>query len=338
MSVLIIDDSAVMRRLIRAALATDRRLLVVGEAADPIEARGKIKALNPDVLTLDVEMPRMNGLEFLERLMRLRPMPVVMVSSLTMTGSAAAIEALSLGAIDCVGKPSDPRETCSFGDIAERIIAAAGARLRTAGSRPHSVSDTPYSPDGRVVLIGASTGGVEALDTVLGGFPANCPPTLIAQHMPAPFLASFARRLNDRIRPSLCLARDGQTIGPGEIVLAPGGTTHLELTSTSPVRCRIVEAANAAGHRPSVDVLFRSARHSASSVLAVLLTGMGRDGAEGMAELRRAGARTLVQDKESSVVWGMPRVALELGAAEDVVPLTGMARAILSRCGTTPRT
>lgn len=339
--VLIVDDSATLRRLLRSALEADPRIRVVGDAADPLDAREKIKALNPDVLTLDVEMPRMNGIEFLDRLMRLRPMPVVMVSTLTRRGSAAAIEALSLGAVDCIGKPAQADGGAFLADLPDRVVAAASARVRLrSGSGDVTSSGTAAAPGGfspadRIVLIGASTGGVDALERVLSGLPANCAPTFITQHMPDMFLASFARRLDGRVAPRVSLAKDGAAVGAGEVVIAPGGATHLELAPGSGVRCRLVTGERISGHRPSVDALFLSALSSARRIVAAVLTGMGRDGAEGMRMLRAEGARCFVQDEETSVVYGMPRAALAAGGAERALPLDAIAGEIvaLTRAG-----
>ena len=309
--VLIVDDSLTIRSLMKARLSEDPRIEVVGEAADPYEAREKIKALSPDVLTLDVEMPRMNGLEFLERLMRLRPMPVIMVSTLTQKGSAAALEALSLGAVDCLGKPAADKIPETFERLGDLLVAAASARVRDPSQRraPQAVP-TDFRWNGKFLLIGSSTGGVDALETVLAGFPANCPPTLITQHMPESFLASFAGRLNGRIAPSLQLAETGLPLQPGHIYLAPGGDTHLTVEPGEPPRCKLVTGEKRSGHRTSVDVLFESALPMAPRIVAALLTGMGRDGADQMLALRKAGARCLAQDEASCVVFGMPREAI----------------------------
>ncbi|MCR9148602.1 MAG: chemotaxis response regulator protein-glutamate methylesterase [Rhodobacteraceae bacterium] len=332
--VLIVDDSLTIRSLIKARLSEDKRIEVVGEAGDPYEAREKIKALSPDVLTLDVEMPRMNGLDFLERLMRLRPMPVIMVSTLTQKGSAAALEALSLGAVDCLGKPAADKIPETFERLGDLLVAAASARVRDPSQRrAPQAAPTDFRWNGKYLLIGSSTGGVDALETVLAGFPANCPPTLITQHMPESFLASFAGRLNGRIAPTLRLAETGLPLEPGHIYLAPGGDTHLTVEPGDPPRCRLVTGDKRSGHRPSVDVLFESAVPMAPRVVAALLTGMGRDGAEQMLALRKSGARCLAQDEASCVVFGMPRVALETGAAEMAVPLNGMAREMLALAG-----
>ncbi len=330
--VLIIDDSATMRGLIRRALSADSRLTVVGEAADPIEARAKIKALLPDVLTLDVEMPQMSGLEFLARLMRLRPMPVVMLSSETRQGSAAAVEALSLGAVDCIGKPLGPVSADGFPGLAERVVAAASARPRArTRASPESGGDS-LGWNGRYVLIGASTGGVDAIETVLARFPASCPPTLITQHMPAPFLGGFAARLNDRVRAAVTLAADSAPLVPGRIYLAPGGDRHLGLYPDPPHRCCLVPGGRVGGHLPSVGVMMAAALPFARQVVAVILTGMGRDGAQAMADLRTAGATCIVQDEATSVVYGMPRAAVELGGADLCLPLDRIADAVLGLC------
>lgn len=331
--VVIVDDSVSMRRLIARNLLTDGRFKIVGEAADPFMARDIIRDTRPDVLTLDVEMPRMDGLTFLEKIMRLRPMPVVMLSSETHRGSAAAIEALALGAIDCIGKPR-LGEQQSFDDLAERVFVAASAHLPSHGRTRIVPPSERFQWNGRIVLIGASTGGVDALERVLGGMPSNCPPILVAQHMPEAFLASFSERLSKRIAPDINLAVDGEDIGQGQVRLAPGGDNHLIL-SAEPTRvtCRLQLGEKCNGHRPSVDVLFRSGIPIGSRILPVLLTGMGRDGAAGMLELRRAGARTIAQDKESCVVHGMPRVANELGAVSQTVSLDKIAAAILEDTG-----
>lgn len=328
--VLIVDDSSTIRQLIRNRLAGDRRLLVVGEASDPYEAREQIKLLRPDVLTLDVEMPRMNGLDFLEKLMRLHPMPVVMISTETQRGSTAALEALSLGAVECVGKPNADRLPETFLNLAELLVAAADANIRQPQSRISAQPATGFHWNGRFVLIGSSTGGVDALETLLSGYPVNCPPTLITQHMPESFLASFAKRLSSRIAPKMALATPDGPLLQGHVYLAPGGDFHLGVTPGETPRCRLISGEKRNGHRPSVDVLFESALPMASRIISVLLTGMGRDGAEAMRQLRSAGAHCLAQDQATSVVFGMPKAALDSGAAERAVPLGRMASEILS--------
>lgn len=327
--VLIVDDSATIRQLIKASLALDPRLLVVGEAKDPYDAREKIKALHPDILTLDVEMPRMSGLEFLEKLMRLRPMPVVMISAETHSGSIAALNALSLGAVECIGKPDAAQLPYGLTNLPDLLCAAAAAQLRVPCANPFAVPPSDFSWNGRYVFIGSSTGGVDALETVLSGYPENCPPTLITQHMPESFLASFSARLASRIAPSLNLAQDGLPLKQGQVYLAPGGNCHLTVTGGAVPSCRLIPAKKCDGHVPSVDLMFRSALPMAMKSVAVLLTGMGRDGAAEMGRLRHAGARCLAQDEASCVVYGMPRAAIEIGAAEAALPLGQIAEKIL---------
>jgi two-component system chemotaxis response regulator CheB len=325
--VVIVDDSATMRSLIAATLRRDPEIEVVGQAGDPLEAREAIKALNPDVITLDVEMPNMNGLEFLEKIMRLRPMPVVMVSTLTVRGAEATLEALSLGAIDCVAKPSTGGAD-AFDDLAAKVKAAARARVRASPSATAKPAERlDHKPDGRVIAIGSSTGGVEALITVLSRFPANCPPTVITQHMPGTFTKSFAERLDRLCAPRCEEASDGAPLESGRVYLAPGGDNHLEVTEQ---RCRIVAGERVNGHRPSVDVLFNSmARAFGRRGVGVILTGMGRDGAQGLLAMRQAGARTLGQDESTSVVYGMPKAAFEIGAVERQAPLERLAAEML---------
>lgn len=331
--VLIVDDSATIRSIIRAKLIEDPRLEVVGEACDPYEAREKIKSLNPDVLTLDVEMPKMNGIEFLEKLMRLRPLPVIMVSTETHKGSAAALEALSLGAVDCIGKPRHGDLCAAFRGLGDLLVAAASARVNPRAQRTMSTPATDFQWNGRYVFIGSSTGGVDALETILSGYPENCPPTLITQHMPESFLASFARRLDAHIAPQFSIARDRDPLLPGHVYLAPGGAFHLEVKPGSPPRCHLLQAEKVSGHRPSVDVLFRSAISLAANAVGIILTGMGRDGADGLAELRHAGGRCFAQNEETCVVYGMPRAAMEIGAAERSLPIAEVSSTILKLCG-----
>ena len=330
---LIVDDSATMRGLIAATLRRDPEIEIVGEAADPLEARAAIKAVNPDVITLDVEMPNMNGLEFLEKLMRLRPMPVIMVSTLTSRGAEATLTALELGAFDCICKPSSGGLD-AFEGLAEKVKAAAKARVRATRFSPavaKSLAPPNYVPNGRVLAIGSSTGGVEALITIVSQLPANCPPTLITQHMPASFTKSFAERLNRLSAAEVCEAAPGAPVGVGRVYLAPGGANHLQLQGgAGAFRCRVAEGELTNGHRPSVDVLFESvAKIAGAQALGVILTGMGRDGAKGLSSMRQAGARTLGQDEASSVVYGMPKAAFEIGAVERQLSLEKMAAEIL---------
>lgn len=330
--VVIVDDSGVMRALVRKQLLEDGRFAVVGEAGDPYEARDIIKRTNPDVITLDVEMPRMDGLSFLEKLMRLRPLPVVMFSTETHKGSAAAVEALSLGAIDCIGKPSGASPE-TFRTLAERVYVASCARLPGRATLDAAPPGN-FVWNGKIVLIGASTGGVDALEKLLAGYPANCPPTLIAQHMPESFLESFADRLSRRVQPDVSLARDGERLDQGMVRIAPGGSCHLKLGKfLSGGVSHLLAGEKVSGHRPSVDVLFRSAVSMSKQIVGVLLTGMGRDGAQGLAELRQGGAFTIAQDEESCVVYGMPRVAVELGGACVTQNLSKISGSILRETG-----
>ena len=326
--VLIVDDSTVMRQLISAALSADPELEVVGEAGDPLQAREAIKALNPDVITLDVEMPNMNGLDFLERIMRLRPMPVVMVSTLTARGTEATLQALELGAVDCIEKPRGS-DRDGFREIAAKVKAAARARVRERVKRDEPACTGDFTPADRVVAIGSSTGGVEALLTVVQRLPANCAPTVITQHMPASFTKSFAERLNRISAATVSESRDGDPLLPGRVYVAPGGDFHLEVEGTKQLRCRVYQGAPVSGHCPSVDVLFSSvARTAKDRAVGVILTGMGRDGAQGLLAMRQAGARTLGQDEATCVVYGMPRAAFELGAVERQLPLEKLGPAI----------
>jgi len=335
--VLIVDDSRTIRAMIRSVLDGDRRFVVVGEAGDPYAARDLIKSLDPDVLTLDVEMPRMNGLVFLRNLMRLRPMPVIMVSTRTSEQSEEAITALSLGAVDCIDLKRVHGAPDIRSKLTETLLAAAGASLRRTGAAP-----SPFAPQdaarhyewgGRIALIGSSTGGVDALERLFSSFPENCPPTFVAQHMPESFLASFARRLDAKIAPRVRLADTGLRAEAGTIYLAPGGSRHLALRPGDPASCRLVEDDGTQLYVPSVDLLFRSAVPMAASVVAAILTGMGRDGADAMLSLREAGARTIAQDAATAVIDGMPGAARANGAAETVLPLDGIAARLLELCG-----
>jgi len=337
--VLVIDDSALMRKLLVEFLSQDRSIEVVGTAPDPLVARDKIKLLSPDVLTLDVEMPRMDGLTFLENLMRLRPMPVVMVSSLTERGADVTFQALELGAVDFVTKPKIDLEAGVrqyAADLIAKIKSASTARVRTInnGSRPAAAASAPsrrvFRTTDRIIAIGASTGGTEAIKEVLQAMPADAPAILITQHIPAMFSAPFAARMDRSSAMSVCEARDGQQIVPGHVYIVPGDW-HLSLARDGArYVCRLDQSAPENRHRPSVDVLFKSvAKFAGSNALGAVLTGMGDDGARGLLAMRNAGARTLVQDEASCVVWGMPGAAHRLGAAEQVCPLPHIASQLL---------
>ncbi|PDT85854.1 protein-glutamate O-methylesterase CheB [Sinorhizobium sp. BJ1] len=333
--VLVVDDSPTMRGLISAVLNADPEVKVVGQAADALEARQAIKQLDPDVITLDIEMPNMNGLEFLDKIMRLRPMPVIMVSTLTHKGAEATIAALEIGAFDCVGKPH-PGDPNPFGGLVEKVKAAARSQRKSmitsnrAASAPAMGTVSDYRAGRKIIAIGASTGGVEALIAVLQKFPANCPPTVITQHMPHTFTKSFSERLNRLCAPSVQEATDGARLEVGKVYLAPGGDRHLQVANASAPCCRLIDREPVNGHRPSVDVLFDSVAELAGrNAIGVILTGMGRDGAAGLLKMRHAGARTFGQNEKTCVVYGMPRVAHELGAVETQLPLGSIGEEIL---------
>lgn len=329
---LVVDDSPTMRTLITSVLSRDPEIEVVGSASDPFEARDAIKRLSPDVITLDVEMPNMDGLQFLERIMRLRPMPVVMVSTLTHAGADASVAALAAGAVDCVGKPNASAPE-SFAELALRVKAAAIARVRAPADRHVLPVTTEYAGNGSILAIGSSTGGVEALLEILTRFPRNCPPTVITQHMPGTFTRSFAARLNRSCAPDVVEASDGDVLVPGRIYLAPGGDAHLRVAGVKTLRCSVKSGDLVNGHRPSVDVLFESVAETVGpKAVGLILTGMGQDGARGLLEMRRRGARTIGQDEETCVVYGMPKVAHQLGAVERQLPLHQISDAVLNCC------
>lgn len=336
--VLIVDDSATIRRLLAAVLSRDESIEVIGGAPDAASARQMIKDLSPDVITLDVEMPNMNGLEFLEKIMRLRPMPVVMVSTLTQRGTEVTLSALEIGAVDYFAKPTDNVashfEECAR-DLCEKVKTAATARVRPYVRREPTVVQvkSDFDPGPNVVAIGSSTGGVEALIEVLSHFPANCPATVITQHMPPHFTTSFAERLDRLCQPRVTEARDGAVLSAGQIYLAPGGENHLEVVGVGVQRCRLSKADAVNGHRPSVDVLFNSVANVVRNhAIGVILTGMGRDGASGLLAMRKAGAATIGQDEASSVVYGMPRVAMDIGAVEKQFALHQIGQEVLNIC------
>ena len=346
--VLCVDDSALIRSVMTEIINSQSDMTVVGTAADPLVARDLIKVTNPDVLTLDVEMPRMDGLEFLEKLMRLRPMPVVMVSSLTERGSEIALRALELGAIDFVTKPRlGVRDgLLNYTElIAGKIRTAAGARLlparhaapaRPGGDAPlESLLRSPLLSTEKLIIIGASTGGTEAIREVLQPLPPDSPAVMIAQHMPAGFTRSFAQRLDGLCRINVKEAEHGERVLPGYAYIAPGGF-HLSLArSGANYVAHLDQEPPVNRHRPSIDVLFDSAaRHAGKNAIGIILTGMGKDGAEGLLRMRRAGAHTLAQDEASCVVFGMPREAIALGAVDDVSPLAEVSRRVLAHLRT----
>lgn len=335
--VLIVDDSATIRHLLAEILSRDPELEVVGQAPEPHAARAMIKDLNPDVLTLDVEMPGMSGIEFLEKLMRLRPMPVVMVSTLTERGAEVTLDALALGAVDYFPKPTaNVAAHLNEGaqELARKVKAAAQAKVRPRPGRSVNAKPVDGAPfEDRLIAIGSSTGGVEALLEVLSHFPRHCPPTVITQHMPAGFTTSFAARLDKFCAPHVTEAVHGAVLQAGHVYLAPGAVSHLEVSGSGTWRCRLTEDDPVNGHRPSVDRLFHSvARCAGAKAVGVILTGMGRDGADGLSALRTIGADTVGQDEATSIVYGMPRVAQEIGAVARQLPLEKIGTEIMRLC------
>lgn len=338
--VAVVDDSALMRRLIASALSAPG-IEVVGSACDAMEARELIRSADPDVVTLDVAMPGMNGLDFLRKIMELRPTPVIMVSNLTAEGAETSVSALQIGAIEVVQKPQGRDGMDAFAaQLQAKVRLAAGARAMMAqrrhaevhAPRPQpTVASLPRASFTRsLIAIGASTGGVSALSKLIAALPDGLPPVVIVQHMPKGYPERFAARLRAELRRDVSEARAGETLLPGAIRLAPGDS-HLSVVRRGggALRCELEEGPPVTGHRPSVDVLFESvARAVGGRAIGVILTGMGRDGAAGLAAMRRAGAVCLGQDRDSSVVWGMPRAALELDAIDEEAPLDHLAQRI----------
>lgn len=340
--VLVVDDSALVREILSTGLAKDPEIEVVGTAANPFIARDKIVALNPDVLTLDVEMPRMDGVDFLRRLMPQHPLPVIMVSALTQKGAQITLEALEAGAIDFVTKPSsDVARGLNemLADLRQKVKMAAGANLSAWKNKAHKREKTgpvviktalAESTD-KVLAIGASTGGTEAIRRVITSFPASMPGIVVVQHMPPGFTKHFSDNLNQICEMEVREAETGDRVMPGRVLIAPGGK-HMTVRRSGGiylVDCQ--EGENVNGHCPSVDVLFHSvARYVAGNALGVILTGMGGDGADGLVAMRQAGARTIAQDEASCVVFGMPKVAIERGGAERIAPLDGIPQMIVS--------
>ncbi|MDE2136562.1 MAG: chemotaxis response regulator protein-glutamate methylesterase [Gammaproteobacteria bacterium] len=345
--VLIVDDSALVRRILSEVLSADPALEVVGTASDAYMARDRIKQLNPDVLTLDVEMPKMDGVTFLRNLMRLRPMPVVMVSSLTEHGAEVTLDALAVGAVDYLPKPKiDIAATLTdyADELRAKIRSAATARVRpyTGPATPTGNGVTPrlgvdavlaratprrqFRTTDRIIAIGASTGGTEAIKEVLVQLPADTPGIVITQHIPKAFSTPFARRMDACCQMTVYEAADGQVILPGHVYIAPGDRHLLVVRDGARYVCRLDDGPPVNRHKPSVDVLFRSvAQQAGRNAVGVILTGMGKDGAVGLKEMREAGSPTIAQDEATSVVWGMPGEAVAIGAAAETLPLGQVA-------------
>jgi len=354
--VLIIDDSALVRQLLTEIFNSDPDITVIGTAQDPYDAREKIKKLNPDVLTLDVEMPKMDGITFLSNLMRLRPMPVVMISTLTEKGADVTFEALEIGAVDFVSKPKidvavELKEYSK--EICEKVKTAAMAKVsaipeRRKAAKPAKLEVAPkLSADAvlekrsgpsklktteKIIALGASTGGTEAIKEVLIRMPADSPGMVISQHIPEAFSKPFAERMDKNSAMTVFEATDGQQILPGHVYIAPGNRHLLVERNGARYVCRLNDGPVVNRHKPSVDVMFRSvAQNVGANAIGVILTGMGADGADGLKEMLENGAKTLVQDEKSSVVWGMPGEAYKRGAASDQYPIEQIAKELLKR-------
>lgn len=339
--VLIVDDSAVVREVLTKILKTDKSIEVVGTAPDPFIARDKIVKLKPDIITLDVEMPRMDGITFLEKLMVSHPMPVIIVSSLTQKGTQTALNALEAGALEVIAKPELDLKK-GLNEIGPRIISKikglskAKVQKREKKSSKKEVIKTSRAlvkSTNKVIAIGASTGGTEAIKVVLRGLPANSPGIVIVQHMPAKFTTAFSERLNKVCQVEVKEAKEGDSVIPGRALLAPGGY-HMELKrSGARYYVSLNQEEPVHYNRPSVDVLFKSvATYAGSNTIGVILTGMGRDGKDGMVELKRAGSRTIAQDEKTCVVFGMPKEAIKKGAIEKILPISKISEQILKFC------
>jgi len=351
-TVLIVDDSALVRQMLTEILNNDPRLEVIGTASDPLIARDKIKQLHPDVLTLDVEMPRMDGVTFLSNLMRLHPMPVIMVSSLTEKGADITLQALEIGAIDFVAKPKvDVKQGLQeyATEICDKVASAAGSKIldswRPATNTASIDAVEKHTTDAvlgktaprklkttdKIIAIGASTGGTEAIKEVLMRMPADSPGTVITQHIPAAFSGPFANRMDKNCAMTVYEASDGQQILPGHVYIAPGDQHLIVERSGARYICRLNDGPPVNRHRPSVNVMFRSvAQNVGANAIGVMLTGMGDDGAEGMKEMHDNGAHTLAQDEKTSVVWGMPGEAVKHGGVDEIVPLHNITNKLIA--------
>jgi len=333
--VLIVDDSAIVRKILSSQLNQHNGIDIVGTAPNPYIARDKIVALEPDVLTLDVEMPRMDGVTFLRKLMKYHPMPVIILSSLTPKGGKTAMEALAAGAVEVMSKPGPAYtvgDACK--DLAEKIKAASRARVKkdtaiestTPRKRLHMAETT-----NKIFAIGASTGGVQALTHVLTAFPPDAPGTVIVQHMPAQFTTSFAKRLNGECAVNVREAQQGDHVIPGRVLIAPGGLHMLLQRSGANYYVTVKDGPPVCRQKPSVEVLFNSvAKYAAANAVGAILTGMGDDGANGLLNMRQSGAHTIAQDEASSIVFGMPKEAIDRGGAEKIVPLPDIAKTLIN--------
>ena len=349
--VLVVDDSATMRAILSRMLSSEPDLEVIGTAANAQEARVMIREMNPDVVTLDVEMPGMNGLDFLEKIMRLRPMPVVIVSGITRKGAESTIRALELGAVDCYAKPDGSIMNLLDNDggmLANMVRSAVRANHWRSGAAPASgVTASAISREtiavsagrregvnAQLIAIGASTGGVEALHHILPSFPLNCPPTVIVQHISAAFAPAMAERLDKQCAVKVQLIESGMPLLPGHVYLAPGNDRHAVVSSAGRLTATMKIGDPVSGHRPSIDMLFESvARSLGPAAVGILLTGMGQDGARGLLSMRQAGALTIAQDQATCTVYGMPRAAADMGAAEKILPLPRIAERALAVAG-----
>lgn len=341
--VLIVDDSALVRQMLSQILTSAAGIEVIGTAVDPYDAREKIKKLNPDVLTLDVEMPKMDGITFLSNLMRLRPMPVVMVSTLTEKGADVTLQALELGAVDYISKPKEDfanRIAEYTEELVGKIRTAASANIRAINPSSALIATQKKTADAvlakrtirnfkttdKIIAVGASTGGTEAIKEFLVGMPADAPGIVIAQHIPEAFSGPFAKRMDANCDMKVYEAEDGQQIVPGHVYIAPGNRHLMVVRDGARYVCQLNDGELVNRHKPSVDVLFRSvAQNVGPNAIGVILTGMGDDGARGMQEMHEAGAVTIAQDEKSSVVWGMPGEAVKLGCVDHVLPLKSIA-------------
>ncbi|MDH5570266.1 MAG: chemotaxis response regulator protein-glutamate methylesterase [Gammaproteobacteria bacterium] len=354
--VLIVDDSALIRKVLKEILSSDPEIEVVGTANDPLIARDKIKLLSPDVITLDVEMPKMDGITFLKNIMRLRPMPVVMISTLTDAGAAVTLQALELGAVDYVAKPkmdvnvaieAYSEEIISKVKMASQVSRDVLARKYEIASNQaktnqqataHAISELHsdkalFNTTDKIIAIGSSTGGTEAVKEVLLGLPPNVAGIVVAQHIPITFSGPFAQRLNDTTSLTVTQAKNGDLIMPGRVYIAPGDKHLVVKKSGAKYYCKLEDGPEVNRHKPSVEVLFNSVAACAGpNAMGIMLTGMGADGAKGMLEMKQQGAITVVQDEKTSVVWGMPGAAVKLGAVDEIVPLNKVAEKIMDYC------